>query len=86
MLATIPYIKDYLDMFDQMMDILLEYLVTNRTQTKTDEHPRELRHLRVQTSKHITPLKRCRNLEADWEEGNNPHTTSSIVNRISTFS
>jgi len=54
---TITYMEDYLDPFQKMKDIFLEFRVIKRISVKIDEQRRELRHDRPKTRERIGPSK-----------------------------
>jgi len=83
MSETIAYMKDYLDRFHQIKDIMLEYPVTKCTRTKLDEQQREVQHHRAQTSQRIALSKRRQNPNAEWEEENK--RPMDIINSESHF-
>jgi len=65
---TITYMEDYLDTFQKMKDILLEFRVTKRIHAKVDEQRRELRHDRPKTQQCIAQSKRSQMRDAEREE------------------
>jgi len=65
---TIAYMEHYLNQFDRMKGIFLEFGVTKRTLAKVDEQGRAIRHQRTQMSHLVAPCKRCRMRDDDREE------------------
>ena len=65
---TIAFIEHYLDQFQRMKGIFLEFRVTKRTLSKVDEQREEIRHQSTQMSQPVAPSKRRRFRDDDREE------------------
>jgi len=51
---TIAYMEDYLDQFQKLKDLVLEFRVTKRIQDKVDKQQKEIRHQKALISKNNT--------------------------------
>jgi len=80
---TIAYMEHYLDQFDRMKGIFLEFRVTKRTLAKADEQRREIRHQRTQMSQPVAPSKRRRMRDENGKEGHEPRM--DLIHRESHF-
>jgi len=59
---TIAYMKEYLDQFERMKDIILEFRVIKRTQAKVDKQRNEIRRQRALMREHVAtsqPRRMC---------------------------
>jgi len=52
---TIAYMEDYLDQFQKLKDIVLEFRVTKRTQDKVDKQQKEIRHEKALVIEQVAP-------------------------------
>jgi len=57
---TIAYMEHYLDQFQRMNGIYLEFRLTKPTLAKVNEQRREILHQRMQMSQPVAPSKRGR--------------------------
>jgi len=64
----IAYTEHYLDQFDRMKDIFLEFRVTKRTPAKVDEQRRQIGYQRTQMRQPVSPSKRGQIRDDDREE------------------
>jgi len=80
---TISYMEHYLDQFDRMKGIFLEFRVTKRTLAKVDEQGREIQHQRTQMSEPVAPCKRRRICDDDREKEHERHM--DLIHRESHF-
>jgi len=73
---TIAYMELYLDQFQRMKGIFLEFRVTEHTLAKVDEQRREIRLQGTQMSQPVAPSKRHRMRDDDREEEHERHMNS----------
>jgi len=52
---TIAYMEDYLDQFQKLKDIVLEFRVTKGTQDKVDKQQKEIRHQKALVIEQVAP-------------------------------
>jgi len=52
---TIAYMEDYLDQFQKLKDIVLEFRVTKRTQDKVDKQQKEILHQKALVIEQVAP-------------------------------